>query len=246
MANTLKGWLTDNAVTADPNDKILVLESTGKADMKKIYEEMLAKNTGLSPETLSHATTLFFRTCAQLLMNGYTLNTDLFQASPRFTGVVESGRWNPAKNNIYVSFTQDKVIREEIAKTSVHILGEKNDIMYILEVEDRKSGRKDGKITPGHNLFVRGANLKIAGGDEAVGISLTDSKGVATKLDEDAVVVNKPSELTLLIPAGLADGSYELTVCTQSTNGRNVLKVPRAASVPVYVGISEGDKPEEL
>lgn len=48
MANTLKGWLTDNTVTTDPNDKILVLESTGKADMKNIYEEMLAKNTGKS------------------------------------------------------------------------------------------------------------------------------------------------------------------------------------------------------
>lgn len=30
MANTLKGWLADNTVTADPNDKILVLESTGQ------------------------------------------------------------------------------------------------------------------------------------------------------------------------------------------------------------------------
>ena len=61
MANTLKAWLTDNTVTTDPNDKILVLESTGKADMKKIHEEMLAKNTGLSPEAPSHATTLFIQ-----------------------------------------------------------------------------------------------------------------------------------------------------------------------------------------
>ena len=29
MANTLKGWLADNTVTTDPNDKILVLESAG-------------------------------------------------------------------------------------------------------------------------------------------------------------------------------------------------------------------------
>ena len=247
MANTLKGWLTDNTVTADPNDKILVLESTGKADMKKIYEEMLAKNTGLSAETLTHATTLFFRTCAQLLMNGYTLNTDLFQASPRFTGVVESGKWNPAKNNIYVSFTQDKVIREEIAKTSVHILGEKNDIMYILEVEDRKTGLKDRTATAGRNLIIRGASLKIAGTDEAVGITLRNLKdNTVVKLDEDMIAHNNPSELTLLMPADTADGNYELTVSTQYSN-HYLLKTPRSASVNITFGqVSDGDKPEEL
>ena len=171
MANTLKGWLADNTVTADPNDKILVLESTGKADINKVYEEMLNEDTGLRIETIVHVTTLYERICARLLMNGWQLNTGLFYAVPRFTGVVESGKWNPEKNSIYVAFNQDKVIREEIAKTIVHILGEKADVMYILEVEDRKTGLKDGTVTPGRNLFVRGANLKVIG-DKAVSVPL--------------------------------------------------------------------------
>ena len=111
MANTLKGWLADNTVTTDPNDKILVLESTGKADSNKIYEEMLNEDTGLRIETIVHVTTLYERICARLLMNGWQLNTGLFYAVPRFTGVVESGKWNPEKNSIYVAFNQDKVIR---------------------------------------------------------------------------------------------------------------------------------------
>ena len=163
MANTLKGWLTDNTVTTDPNDKILVLESTGKADLDKVLEEMQAEDTGLRPETQAHVVTLFQRKCAQLLMNGYQLNTGLFYAVPRFTGVVESGKWNPEKNDIYVSMVQGKVLREEIAKTSIHILGEKNNVMYILEVEDRKSGYRDGKMTPGHNLFVHGYGYGVCG-----------------------------------------------------------------------------------
>ncbi len=246
MANTLKAWLTDNTVTADPNDKILVLESTGKADLDKVLEEMQAEDTGLRPETQAHVVALFQRKCAQLLMNGYQLNTGLFYAVPRFTGVVESGKWNPEKNDIYVSMVQGKVLREEIAKTSVHILGEKNNVMYILEVEDRKSGYRDGKMTPGHNLFVRGACLKVGGEHAAVGVSLTNSKGAVTKLDEDAIVVNNPSELTLLIPAGLAEDTYELAVCTQLNSGRTLLKEPRTVTVPVYVGTPAGDKPEEL
>lgn len=66
MANTLKAWLTDNTVTADPNDKILVLESTGKADLDKVLEEMQAEDTGLRPETQAHVVALFQRKCARL------------------------------------------------------------------------------------------------------------------------------------------------------------------------------------
>lgn len=246
MANTLKTWLTPNTVTTDPNDKILVLESTGKADINKVYEDMLAEDTGLRRETIVHVTSLYERICARLLMNGYQLNTGLFYAVARLTGVVESGRWNPEKNNIYVSFNQDKVLREEIAKTSVHILGEKADVMYILETEDRKTGLRDGSMTPGRNLFVRGANLKVAGTKTGVGVSLTDSEGVVTRLDDDLLTTNRPSELTLLIPTGLADGEYELTITTQCSTGNTLLKEPRAVSVRVHVGEGGNDRPDIL
>lgn len=246
MANTLKGWMAPNTVTADPNDKILVLESTGKADINKVYEEMLAEDTGLRIETIVHVVTLYERICARLLMNGWQLNTGLFYAVPRFLGIITGGKWNPLKNSIYVAFTQDKVVREEIQKTNIHILGEKKDVMYIIETEDRQTGLRDGRMTPGRNFFVRGANLKVTGTDEAVGISLTDSKGVVTKLEADLISINKPSELTLLIPTGLADGDYTLTVTTQYVNNHVELKAPRSASVAVHVGDNSGggDRPE--
>lgn len=239
MANTLKGWMADLTVTADPNDKMLVLESTGKADMDKVHEEMRAEDTGLRLETIVHVTSLYHRTVAKLLMNGYSVNTGLFYAVPRFTGTVEGGRWNPEKNSIYVSFTQDKVIREEIAQTTVKILGLKRDVMYILETEDRRTGLKDGTMTPGHNLFIRGGALAIAGTHADVGITLTNlSTQAMVKLEEDRITRNKPSELTLLIPAGLPDGEYELSICTQYSNSKTFLKEPRKVVVNVHVGAS--------
>lgn len=242
MANTLKGWLADNSVTSDPNDRILVLESTGKADINKVYEEMLAEDTGLRRETIVHVTTLYERICARLLMNGWYLNTGLFYAVPRFTGVINGGKWDPEKNNIYVVFNQDKVLREEIAKTSVHILGEKPDVMYIVEVEDRKTGLKDGTMSPGRNFFVRGAYLKVVGSDAAVGVTLKKAAdNTVIKLDDDMITTNKPSELTLLLPVDLADGDYELTVTTQFCSGNRLLKEPRSVSVAVHVGNNNDD-----
>lgn len=241
MLNTLKGWLADNSVTTDnKDDKILLLESSGKVGLEQIYKEMKEEDTGLRMETIVHVVTLFLRVVMRLILNGYSVNTGIFRAVAQFVGVVEKGQWNPATNSVYVSFTQEKLLREEIAKTKVEILGTKANVMYILEVEDRKTGLKDGTATPGRNFFVRGSHLKVVGSTPAVGVTLTDSTGNVTKLVDDELSINKPSELTLLLPAGLKDDTYTLTVCTQYSQSAQLLKEPRSVSTTIVVGTPSG------
>ena len=177
MANTLKVWMAPNTVTPDPKDKIFILETTGKADINKIYEEMRAEDTGLRPETIVHVVTLFERICARLLMNGWQLNTGLFYAVPRLLGLAEDGRWNPEKNSIYVAFTQNKVVREESAKTSIAILGEKADVMYIIGTEDRKTGLKDGKYELTVTTQYSGRTLLKAPRSASVEVHVGESGG---------------------------------------------------------------------
>lgn len=251
MINKLKAWLAPNAVTEDPKDKILILDTAGSAGLDDIYDEMRNEDTGLRRETLVHVVTLFERVVARFLMNGYNVNTGLFYAVARITGLIEGGKWNPETNQIYVSFRQDKVLREEIANTQITILGEKADVMYILETEDRKTGLKDGRMTPGRNLAVRGAYIRVAGDDPAVGVTLrSKAEDKTVKLDADMLAVNNPSELILLIPTDLTDGEYELTVTTQHMKGtKALLKSPRSVSIPVHVGDIGGggnDRPDEV
>jgi len=115
-----------------------------------------------------------------------------------------------------------------------------------LEAQTGKTGLKDGTMTPGRNFFVRGANLKVLGEDESVGVTLTNTTTKAVvKLDEDMITKNNPSELTLLIPADLADGDYLLTVRTQFGAGKHQLKEPREVSVDVHIGDGgNSDRPE--
>ena len=136
MKKVLKGWLIDNSVTTDnKTDKILLLASAGSLTLDDVLEEMYKQDTGLRPETMRHSVTLYHRIVMDLILNGYSVNTGLFRAVPQLKGVVEGGVWNKENNSIYVSFTQDKALREAIAKTVVEILGEKSNIMYILETE---------------------------------------------------------------------------------------------------------------
>lgn len=242
MQNTLKGWLADNTVTTDDKtDKILLLESAGNIGLEQIYKEMKEEDTGLKMETIVHVVTLFLRIVMRLILNGYSVNTGLFRAVVQFVGTVKKGVWNPEENSIYVSFNQEKQLRESIAKTKVEILGTKANVMYILEVEDRKTGLKDGTATPGRNFFVRDSHLKVVGSDPAVGVTLTDSAGNVTKLVNDEVSINKPSELTLLLPAGLKDETYTLTVCTQYSQSAQLLKEPRSVSTTIVVGNPGGE-----
>lgn len=237
MKKVLKGWLADNTVTVDnKTDKILLLESAGSVNLDDIIDEMLKQDTGLRIETLRHSIDLYNRIIIDLLLSGYSVNTGVFRAVAQLTGVVEGGVWNKEKNSIYVSFTQDKSLREAIRETAVNILGEKANVMYILETEDRKTKLRDGSATAGRNFFVRGAMLKVMGEHESVGVTLTDSEGVVTKLDEDMIASNKPSELMLLLPSDLTDGEYTLTVTTQYSKSNRTLVEPRSVSCSIWVG----------
>lgn len=243
MQNKLKGWLADNSVTSDPKDRILILDPAGKVELEDIYKEMLSEDTGLRKETIVHVVTLFLRIVARFLMNGYNVNTGLFHAVPRFTGIIEKGLWNPLKNAIYVSFIQDKLLREEIAQTEVVIQGEKADVMYITSVEDRSNGITDGSMTPGRNFAVYGACLRVVGNDPAVGITLRNiSTDAVTKVEADMYSDNDPSKLVFIAPANLADGTYELTVTTQYMKGSTTqLKAPRSVTTEITVGSGGSD-----
>lgn len=241
MNNVLKGWLVDNTLTVDnKEDKILLLESAGNLTLKDVLKEMKREDTGLRQETIDHVVALFQRKVAELVLNGYSVNTGLFRAVPQFRGIVEDGVWNPKKNSIYVSILQDKELREAIADTTVKILGEKGDAAYILGSEDTSTRATDGTATAGRNYRLRGRLIKVAGDDPAVGITLTDSTGATQKLSDDMLVVNNPSELIILLPAALADGTYTLTVTTQYTGAGKLLKSPRSIGREIIIGASAG------
>lgn len=241
MKKILKAWLADNSVTTDnKTDKILILESAGSLTQQDIIDEMLKQDTGLRIETLRHSIDLYNRILMDLILTGYSVNTGLFRAVAQLTGVVEGGTWNKEKNSIYVRLTQDKGLREAIAETTVNILGEKADVMYILETQDIKTGRRDGSATAGRILKVVGNMLKKVGDNPAVGITLTNESGVVTKLPDDMLDTNNPKLLSILIPSDLPTGEYTLTVTTQYS-GRYLLKEPRSVSTQIWIG----GRPEE-
>jgi hypothetical protein len=106
---------------------------------------------------------------------------------------------------------------------------------YIAAGEDASTRAQDFSATAERNYMLTGKNIKVTGDDPSVGITLTDSKGKVTRLTPDMIAVNEPSKLLILLPAGLADDDYTLTITTQYGSGKN-LAIPRAITQTLYVG----------
>ena len=219
---TLNAQLADNTVTKDnPDDKILEVIYAGTADKERILAEMMAVNPGLEQETLRHVLDLENRVIQKLLLTGYRVNNGLFVAEARCRGTVANRAWDDERNSIYVNLTQGN--------------GQKDAVMYIAGGQNVATKGEGFTATAGRAFTLTGAKLKVVGDDPAVGIKLTDADGTDTQVTEDLWVVNQPSRVTFIIPAGLEDGVYTLTLTTQF-NGSGLLKEPRSISQTLTIG----------
>lgn len=248
---TLKAQLTDNTVTQDvKDDKILSLVSSGTADKQRIISEIMALNPGLERETVEAVINLEQRVVQKLLLTGFRVNNGLYSAVAQFTGVVKEMVFDPTRNSVYVSFNQGSELREAIGQVKVDIIGRKDDVMYVAgggaATRVPTDGSPDFVAIAGRNFTLRGANIKVAGNDPSVGITLTDADGEVTQIDDDMIGVNDPSKIMFIIPTGLADGTYKLTLTTQyGGNSRTFLKKPRSVEQTIYIGEATSGGGEE-
>lgn len=240
---TFNTQLTDNTVTKDDkNDKILTLVSSGSADKQRIISEIVALNSGLERETIEAVINLEQRVVKKMILTGYHVNMGLYQAVAQCTGVVENKTWNPEKNSIYASFTQGTDMREAIRQTSINIIGEKGNAMYVAGTLDTSTRATNTSATAGRNFTVSGSMLRVVGDDPTVGITLTDSKGVVTQIPKDLWGTNDPSKLMFIIPASLTNGQYTLKITTQfGGNSKTLLKVPKSVEQTIYIGEAPSD-----
>ena len=248
MANKIKYQINvqmmDNAVTKDnPDDKIFTVISNGTADKERLIAEMMKVNPGLEEETLRHVLDLENRVTIDLLMKGMRVNNGLYDVALQCKGVVQGTAWDPNVNTLYANFTQGKEVRETIADAVINVQGEKGATMYFSSSEDAATGAKEFHATAGSNFTLTGKNIKVVGDDPSVGITLTSSDDTETKITGGAIGVNQPSKLVFIIPAGLEDGDYTLTVTTQFGGNQSTLrKTPRSISHVLHIGTTSEEE----
>lgn len=234
----IDAFLQDNSLTTDnTQDVYAVPASREPADEERILAEMKAEDTGLRRETILHVFELEKRVIKRLLMSGHAVNTGLYHASVAFRGLVKNSQWNPDENEIVVNFNPGADLREAIRKTQVNILGAKPAGISVTGVQDVATKADNASATAGRAFTLTGRNIRIAGQDPAVGLTLIAEDGTETTVTADLWVINKPSTVTFIIPAQMEAGTYTLRLTTQfGGNSKFLLKTPRTIEQTLYIG----------
>jgi hypothetical protein len=231
--HVLKGFTVDNTLTtADLSDKRLILVATRSVDQSFVIQRIVEAYPGITPTVVEAAIKQFNDMVSDLVCQGYTVNTDLCRFAPSFKGLIRGNVWNPETNSIHVSITQGKALREAISDTTVEILGEKPDAMYIASTEDGATRFGDNSATAGAQFTLYGRNLKIVDGS----LTLTDASGNVTDIPTSQIAVNEPKKLIFFIPAGLKEGDYTVTVTTKYSAGSHPLTEPHIATQVITIG----------
>lgn len=221
----LKYSLTRNLLTGNADDYTAKTQSLGSYDKEAIITNMLWRGSLLTRTDIVAVLNGFEESIANIIHDGGTVNTPLFNTSFSISGKFEGGvdNFDHKRHKVNVNLNKGILIRNAEAK----VIPEKTSAiapqLQILEVKDSVSGKVNERLTPGGVLQVWGNNIKIAGDHPDCGLYFVPESGDTLKAQ--VIAQNKPSSLIIAIPK-LTTGTYTLQLVTQFTNG-HLLKLPR-------------------
>ena len=223
----LKYNLVENLLTERSDDYAAQTVPTRSYDKNAVIDLILRRGTLLTRTDVLAVMNGLEETVVDVVRDGGTINLPLFNTSFSISGVFDGpmDSFDSSRHRLNVNLTKGTLLRK--AESEVRFA--KTDAVTpqpsIVEVRDAVSGATNDVLTPGGVIQLWGANLKIAGDNEANGLWFVPETGDAVKAE--VVVTNKPSQLIAMIPA-LAAGNYTVRVVTQSTGGGVLLKTPRS------------------
>lgn len=222
----LKYSLTRNLLKDAAGNYTAKAQFSGSYDKEAIITDMLRRGSLLTRTDILAVLNGFEESIVDIIQNGGTLNTPLFNTSFSISGVFEGAvdNFDSKRHKVNVNLNKGILVRNAEAKVITEKTGNIAYQSQILEVMDIVSGKMNEQLTPGGVLKVWGYKIKIAGDNPDCGLYFVPSSGETVKAQ--VIVQNKPMELIVAIPV-LAAGNYSLKLVTQFTRG-TLLKSPRA------------------
>ena len=224
--HTIKANLYENFLTDNPDDFSAKVISERTLGVREICT--MAIKRGGAPSTVDAMevnATLFLKEMAYQMMDGFAVNTGYFTANAQVRGVFNNRNeaFNPKKHSVLFRFNQGDLLRKEIPNIQVQVMGVGETGIIISHVVDSKTGSVNDLLTPGGVLKIKGGKLKIAGDHPEVGVFFEDEAANRTQVEMNDIIMNKPAELMVQIPA-LPAGKYRLAIRTQFSGSSTLLK----------------------
>ena len=229
-----KVWLTPNLLTKDVDNDYIAEVSTSKQTLRNedIAQRIVDEGSEIKYDTLLSIINQHDRIIREVVCDGYSVLTGVGQYSPRVTGswIGKSANFDPETNKLILDMVLSKEMRDALSTVGVEVLGVKEGGGAAIGlVTDTLTEATDGTITPGEDILIEGAKIKIAGDPDLCGVYFIprDAPEETIYKVERRLTQNDPSRIIARVPATLAPGSYTLRIVTQFTTASTLLKEPR-------------------
>jgi hypothetical protein len=222
--------LYDLTITDRKDDRfgrVVTAKSLNEDDLIRLAVQ---RRTDLNPSTLRSSLDILKEIAVEGVVNGAWVYFGLGYFSLGVNGVFmgDHAKWDPTKHSLHVRSTPSVELRSAVKGIHVDVRGMAQSGVFINTVVDVTSGEENARLTPGGGVNLAGERIRVVGDSAENGIRLTEqATGVVTLIPATAILVNEPSKVSFIVPAGLPSGDYKLSLTTQYSHGSVLLKDPK-------------------
>jgi hypothetical protein len=223
--------LYDLPLTERKDDRFGRVVTTKSLIEDDLVNIAVSRRTDLSATTLKAAIEILKEIAIEQIANGASVRFGLgyFHLAANGVFIGDNARWDPELHCLVIKVSPTMELRVAIENCQVSVRGMAQVGVVVNSVIDVSSGEENARLTPGGGVNLSGNKIKITGDDANVGLKLINQATQAeTIIPETSILVNEPSKVTFIVPAGLASGDYKLSLTTQFTQSNTNLIEPRS------------------
>lgn len=222
--------LHDLVLTERKDDRFGRVVTTRSLNEDDLVKLAVSRRTDLSSTTLKASLEILKQIAIEQISNGASVRFGLGFFNLTVSGVFigDNARWDPTIHSLNVNSTPVAELREAVRATSVDVRGMASASLAINSLYDVTSGEENKRLTPGGGVNLNGNKIRIDGDAKGIGISLINQgTNEAVVIPMNAILSNEPSKISFVAPAELPAGDYKLSITTQFSSSKTLLKEAR-------------------
>jgi hypothetical protein len=230
--NNVTVELYDLTITERKDDRFGRVVTTKSLNENDLINIAVSRRTDLSGTTMRATMDILKEIAREQIVNGASVSFGLGYFGLGVNGVFigDNAKWDAAIHSLSIRVTPTADLRNAAKAAVVDVRGMAEIGTVINSVTDVSSGEVNSRLTAGGGVNITGSKIKIDGDNPAIGITLTNEATQAvTLIPKTAILVNDPSKISFIVPAALATGDYKLSITTQYSSTKTLLKEPRVS-----------------
>ena len=221
------GMLRDNPFTSsDIKDQLLDVVSKGTIRDEDIIAALKKDGMEFAEESVADIILRYRKKSAEFAHEGYCITNELFQITPKVTGVFENinSTFDPNVHKCAFTITAGSALQAAAQNVSVKIVGVKESGgAKIGCVTDSLTGIKNELVTIGDDVIIEGAKIRIQDeADPLQGVFFIGEDGVEHRVVR-RFMTNNPGTVVARVPQDVTEGNVRLVIRTKFSSGNKVL-----------------------